>query len=257
VIRLGKKNVIIVVISLFCLSCGLEDVPYMDYILESYKRDNTYASIQLPSSSYAGYSSASYFTHFEIFYRIYISDEPLSGEINSSPLRRQINNSLDSDYQGLYYITDKTSTSANPSNLESVFSSRKYFKLTLQEDDIDNVLGSGSLGNTLEISFPPNTGYNPVLTLAGNTYTLQRAVSGPSITFNPEPNRNFLNHSELYDNANARDDINADVAALNKANATPSYTYVSMYIFAIGKDYISTIYSQPTHINIFRLPDAY
>jgi hypothetical protein len=216
--------------------------------------DCTYARIQLPSSSYTGYSSASYFDHFEIFYRIYISGLGVSGEINTSALRRQINNSLDSDFQGLYYITDKTSTSANPSNLETVFTNRRYSKLDLKDSDIDNVLGRGSLGNTLEIFFTYENGKLPVLTLNGVSYTLQRAESRPGLIFTPQPDRLFLNHPELYNTVNVTDAINADVAIPN-ASDNPRYTYVSMYIFAIGKDYISTIYSQPTHINIFRLPE--
>jgi len=260
VIRIiGKRNVIVLLISLFCLlSCGLEDIPYLDFIPDSTMTDNTSARILLPSSSFEGYSSVSYFTHFEIFYRIYISSHPESGIINTSALRSQINSSLNSDFQGLYYLTDKTSTSANPSNLDTVFNNRNYFRLTLEGADIDTVLGNGSLGKTLEISFSGPNGVRPVLILNGASYTLQRAVEGPRFSFTPQPNRNFLNHEDLYNNANVINEINADVAVPNpNTPPTPRYTYTSMYIFAIGKDYLSTIYSQPTHINIFRLPEAF
>jgi len=154
-------------------------------------------------------------------------------------------------------MTDKTNTSAIPTNLDTTFSNRRYFKLTLEEANIDSVFGRGSLGQTLEIRFSPINGELPILTLNGGTpYTLRRAISGPSLNFNPRPeNRYFLNHNDLNNTANATNDINADVATNTPTN--PAFTYVSMYIFAIGKDYLSTIYSQPTHIGIFRLAEAF
>jgi len=248
----------------------------MDYIPDSYMKDYTYASIKLPSSSDDGYSNNEYFTHFEIYYRIYISAVPPSGSglINTSTLMSNVNSALNSDYQGLLYLTNKTSTSSNPSNLETTFSNRKYFKLTLKEDNIDSVLSTDppsgrpdSRGKILEIDFYHTISGDviPVLTLStppgiipivSNTYTLQRATSGPGLNFTPKPNRDFFNHSELYDDNNVSKLINEDVAAPNAGiPATPRYTYVSMYIFAVGRHYITTIYSQPTHINIFCLPD--
>jgi len=252
---------VLISFSLFCLlSCGLEDIPYLDYIDDTLLKitDNTSASIQLPSSSAEGYGTPNYFVNFMIYYRIYISNAPESGEINTSDLRSRINSSLNSDFSSLYNLTDKTSTSANPSNLESTFNGRKYFKLVLEGSDIDNVLGSGSLGRTLDIQFLPINGEKPVLILNGVSYTLQRAVSGPSLEFNPVPdNRYFLNHPDLYNTENVKDNINADVATSTQTDIR--YTYVSMYIFAVGKnpESFTTIYSQPTHINIFRLAEAY
>jgi len=244
--------------SVLCLlSCGLEEVLYLDYVEDGIINDNTSARIQLPSGSAEGYSS--YFANFAIFYRIYISGAPVSGEINTSELRNRINSNLNSDFNGLYSLTNKTSTSANPSNLENTFYNRKFFKLAIEEAVIDTVLGSGSLGKTLDIRFSPVNGEKPVLTLNGVSYTLRRAVSGPSLEFRPVPeDRYFFNHSDLNNTANVTNEINADVAAPNNNTPpTPRYTYVSMYIFAIGKDYITTIYSQPTHIGIFRLADAF
>jgi hypothetical protein len=246
----------LVVSIFFLLSCGLEAFYYIDYIPEGTMTDNTLARVQLPSSSAEGYSS--YFTNFVIYYRIYISGNAFPGIINTSDLRRQVNSSLDSDFQGMYSLTDITSTSVNTSNLENTFITRKYFRLTLEEESIDNILNSGSLGKTLEIRFSPVNGVRPVLTLNDNSYTLRRAISGPGLNFNPVPdNRYFLNHPDLYNTANVTNEINADVAT-NSSNSTDlKYTYVSMYIFAIGKEYLTTIYSQPTHIGIFRLPEAF
>jgi len=255
---MGKANIIVLIISLFFLhSCGLEDYLYIDYVPDGTITDVTSATVWLPSSSAEGYSK--YFSNFAIFYRIYISGQPESGEINTSILRSQINSSLNSDFSGLYNLTDKTSTSANPSNLETTFTARRYFKLTLEEDSIDRVLNSGSLGKTLDIRFSGVSGERAILMLNGVPYTLRRAVSGPSVEFRPKPeDRYFLNHPDLYDSANVTNEINADVVVPNSNTpSTPRYTYVSMYIFAIGKDYITTIYSQPTHLGIFRLAEAF
>jgi len=244
------------ILSVFCLlSCGLEEYLYIDYIPDGTITDVTSARLQLPSSSAEGYN---YFSRFIIYYRIYISGEGMSGEITSSTLRNQINSSLNSDFVSLYNLTDKTSTSANPSNLDTTFDNRKYFKLTLEEGNIDSVLGSGALGKSLEIQFFPNIGFKPVLVLGGNTYTLRRAVSGPGTVFYPQPeDRYFLNHPDLYNIENVRNDINADVATNTQTSTEMRYTYVSMYIFAMGQDFITTIYSQPTHIGIFRLAEAF
>jgi hypothetical protein len=238
------------------LSCGLESFYYIDYIPEGTMSDPTYAEIQLPSSSTEGYSS--YFINFAIFYRIYISGEALSGLINTSSLRNQVNSALNSDYQSLYSLTDITSTTVNTQNLENAFFIRKYFKLVLEGENIGNVLGRNSLGKTLKISFDPRSGVTPVLIIDDIPYTLQRAVSGQNILFSPVPdNRYFMNHPDLYNNANVTNEINADVAANTRTSPELRYTYVSMYIAAIGGEFITSIFIQPTHIGIFRLPEAF
>jgi len=253
---MGKKAVTgvgVFLLSLMCLlSCGLESFYYLDYIPEGTITDNTSAVIQLPPISAEGYSN--YFINFTIFYRIYISGEGLSGTINTSTLRNLINSALNSDFQSLYSLTDITSTTVNTSNLENTFFNRRYFKLVLEEEDIGKVLGRDSLGKTLGIRFPGNE--IPTLILDGVSYTLKRANSGQNIIFSPEPeNRYFLNHSDLNNPAYVTNEINADVAA-NTRTTPVRYTYVSMYIAAIGGEFITTIFSQPTHIGIFRLPEA-
>jgi len=259
-----KSFVFICIISLTCLlSCGLEAFYYIDYIPQGEYLD-TSATINLPSSSTEGYN---YFDNFIIFYRIYLSDVYMdTGNYltsdSSGDLRSQISPALNSNYNSIYPSTDITSTSVITSNLENRFYSWGYFLLTLEGADIENVLGSRSLGGRLEIYFPPND--NPTLRLGETSYILQRAVSGRDtsgkfIEFNPEPtNRYFLNHSDLFDPAKAppnATDINADVATNSRID-TPRYTYVSMYIAAKGKSSEmppSDIYSQPTFIGIFRL----
>lgn len=233
------------------LSCGLEAFYYIDYIPQGDYGDTT-ASIQLPSSSSDGYGS--YFTHFLVFYRIYLSADfiiPGVQLMDNSTERAMINSALNSDYNGLLSLTDITSTSVSTSNLENTFTNRKYFVLTLDGADINSVLAGQSLGKRLDIAFPPNNGEQPTMVLNGVSYILQRNKEN---LIDPRPNRNFLNHPDLYDAANVTTEHNADVAGNTKTNL--QYTYVSMYIAAKGKSLEMPprdIYSQPTFIGIFRL----
>jgi len=267
-----KKHCVVLLvcfISLSCLlSCGLEAFYYIDYIPNSVMDTTVRATINLPSSSSEGYSN--YFTHFIIFYRIYISTIQETALIASTTtnnvLNTSLNSSLNSDFNSLYNSTDKTSTNPSTANLENTFLNRKFFQLELESYNITSILGSGSLGKTLEIAFPPNSGMRPTLILNGNSYVLQR-VKGDDVLgippFYQKPNdRYFLNYPELNDTANATSTINADVAAANSnANADTDvrYTYVSMYIAATGKSFElppRNIYSQPTFIGVFRLAES-
>jgi len=263
-----KKTCVVVLVSffsLFCLlSCGLEAFYYIGDIPYSEMDTNVRAVINLPSSSDEGYN---YFEHFIIFYRIYISDindlALIASTKTNDIFNTSLNMALTSDFTNLYSYTDKTTTDVSTANLENTFLNRKYFQLELEDVNITSVLGEGSLGKTLEIVFQPNAGEKPTLRLNGNSYTLQR-VRGDSILgitpFQPKPNqRYFLNYPELCDNANATLKINADVAGNNKTGAAQYYTYVSMYIAAMGKSLElppQDIYSQPTFIGVFRLAES-
>jgi hypothetical protein len=255
-------------LSLFCLlSCGLEAFYYIDYIPNSDMQDTTLATIRLPSSSDEGYSTDAakkIFDHFIIFYRIYISDIPTDALIASTKTNDiliNLNNwALNSDYAYLYSFTDKTSTTVSTANLENTFLYRKYFKLELENAEIIRVLGSGSLGTTITISFPLNTGIRPTLNMNGASYILLRdpLSIGPNAS-SIMRGRNFLNHPELYNPNNAIPEVNADVAKDSRTSADFRYTYVSMYIAAVGKSLElppRNIYSQPTFIGVFRLAES-
>jgi len=243
------------------LSCGLEAFYYIDNIPQG-RYDMSSATVNLPSSSVEGYGT--YFKNFIIFYRIYTSDTIVNTGMHltgsgTNNERNTINATLNSDYNGFYSLTDITSTSFNPSSsLENTFDSRNYFKLTLEEADVDNLLGSRALGGTLVVFFDTRNGIQPTLNLNGTPYVLQRATDGPSRMFAPEPDRRFLNSPGLYDSEKAyprTQDINADVAA---GNGDIRYTYVSMYIAAKGTSLEmppQNIYSQPTFLGIFRLTE--
>jgi hypothetical protein len=256
----GVIRIIICLLALGGLiSCGLESFYYIDYIPASNYIYETRSTVQLPSSRTDGYGDEQYFTHFVIFYRIYLSDNNPTGRLNDSVVvMNSINNTLTNDYNWSIPYTDITSTTVNTSNLETTFYNRRYYKLELQSVNIDNVLDRNVLGSTLEIRFRDNTGEVPVLSVGGNSYILQRANNAPGILFSPRPtnSRAFLNHPELCDVTNATIDLNADVATNTRGEIR--YTYVSMYIIAVGRSYEippSTIYSQPTFLGIFKLPE--
>jgi hypothetical protein len=271
------------------LSCGLEGVAFIAYIPpQNVDYRDTDTSILLPALSSSDDVEGAEFDNFIIFYRLYISDKIISTGrqlegYGTNDGRTAINSTLNSDYNGLYSLTDITSTSVNTSNLESTFSNRRYCLLTLADAgmnsvNINNVLGSGSLGKRVYIAFPPNPGIEsrPTLTVYDPfvyddpydpaydqpIYFLQRAVENqnlnPPLNFRPQPNRDFLNHGELYNTANVTNELNADVATNSAADV--QYTYVSMYIAARGTSLVDmpprTIYSQPTFIGIFRLAAA-
>jgi len=260
-VKYGAVTLICVLSLCGLLSCGLEEFYYIDYIPQGdYTLSN--AVINLPSRGYEGYTA--YFENFIIFYRIYISGgtQVQTGDNlrTNSTDRSAINTALNSHYTYFSSFTDITSTAPNTSNLETTFGSRGYYVLNLENNNINNVLGSGSLGSRLEIAFPPNPGQEPTLTINnGDPHKLRRARAAPagqsSVIFSPRPNWNLLNSSVLYNNDNITLG-NTDTEAYSVD--TPRYTYISMYIAAKGSGGMPPlpIFSQPTFIGIFRLADS-
>jgi len=245
-----KKRILNLLIYGVCLSagvffttCGLEEYYYLPQVPEIFIRTvfNTSAIVTLPSLS--GYYYAQY---YKIFYRIYISDFNTSS--NETSLFNNISPSLASDYNVIWPNTDPTSTTAGtPAN--TLFTNRNYFELELYQEDINNILSTN--GGNITISFPTTQGGYPALTINNSAYRLYRAKNLVS----PKPDKFFRNSSELSDPNNATSNINADVAG--RTGLSQSYAYVSMYVVAVGLNpaAFTPIYSKPTHISVFRLPD--
>jgi hypothetical protein len=245
---------------LFCIlaagvfsTCGMEDYIYL-YPVQEGNIDvhlDEGATVRLPSSVS---SEALYFTQFAIFYRIYVSGIPTSAAITSPELMRTISTALYNDYSGIYPSTSNNvaSTSVNTS-IGSLFSGRRYYELALEGAGIESVLDDNSQGQVLTLDF--SSQQKPTLTLGtGSPYVLWRSTGSGS--FNPQPDRYFMNTSELNASVNANTTVNADVADQSGISGT-RYAYVSMYIVKVGRDSgtLSNIYSSPTFIGIFRLPD--
>jgi hypothetical protein len=235
-------------------SCGIEDYIYLYPVQDGNinVRLTEYASIRLPSADLA---DNLYFTNFAIFYRIYVSDILISALITPGEQMRTINTTLYSDFNSIYpsSSSNSSSTSVNTS-VGSLFSTRRYYELELEGANIESVLDSGALGLEMSIDFPSQINIKPSLTIGGVSYILWRSTGND--TFNPVPDRYFINSDELNRTENAVSTVNGDV--VDKAGISGKrYAYVSMYIAKIGRDTntLATIYSSPTFIGIFKLPD--
>jgi hypothetical protein len=249
--------VVLLLLLFLCSTCGIDEYLYLDPP-ELFDVRADQATVFLPSQS------SSNFLHYTVYYRIYISDILISGTPTESQLT-DINALLYGDYSAFKRYTENENLMP-PSTL---FTGRYYFKLELEPpSNIDNVLSSVG-GGLLAFDFPePDPDPNktiPFLTFGPSpSYNLYRSNYG----FNPLPPstspqyRLFQNTSDLNNSANSfqHDPAkNADVA--NKEGMSSSspfrYTYVSLYIMAEGRDdHYSPIYSRPTRIGVFRLPDV-
>jgi hypothetical protein len=226
--RFFKSSLLILAgLTVSFISCGIDDYIVLEQVTQSdvtVVLGNSRVTVRLPSQS-------TYFRNYEIYYRIYASGIPISGTIAESQLSG-INSTLASDYNAIKpYTNPDTNTTTN---VGSVLTGRRYYTL-------DNSIPS----NGFSIDFAlTETITEPVL----NSQPLRRN----STLTNPQPNRSFLNHADLYSAGNVN--LNGDVQT--SSTGTPMYTYVCMYIVATGVDNnYSTIYSKPTFIGVFMLPD--
>jgi hypothetical protein len=239
----------------FCLTClvtacGIEDYPYLVPISQSSitRELNSRVQITMPAGS-----PGSSFTHFTVFYRIYVGETE-----ELSPSRENIsaiNTVLYNDYTAIEPYIDNTTMGS--STIASVFSGRKYQTLMLENNDIDAVLSNSVLGTTVVFDFSQNPGDVPVLTVNGNPYTLLR--SNGNGTFNPRPaSRYFINSPELYSPDSLNDNVNADVANKSNFSGSARHTYICMYIVATGLNTqtFTQIFSTPAFAGILRLPNA-
>jgi len=133
-----------------------------------------------------------------------------------------------------------------------LFKNRNYFQLELDGVSISNLLTTN--GGIVNISFPTVQGGYPVMSVNnGPEFRLYRSKA----LISPQPDRDkyFRNREELSKPENAVSNINADVAG--RTGLSQRYAYVSMYIVAegINQAAFTSIYSKPTHISVFRLPE--
>jgi hypothetical protein len=244
-------------------SCGIETYRYLDHVASGITMQlNTTAYVRLPAEPY-------YFRYFIIYYRIYISDLPVDGV--DTGLLQQINSALYTDYNFFQPYTNTESTVA-PTNMGSIFSGRKYFALELDLENgsmnntMDNVL-SITGGGTITLDFAANTQYKPSLIVGDirvppaqpyRRYQLARHRSNANYPYND--NFSFVNSEDINNGdliSSDSSNINQDVQRSAQSIVGPKYTYVSMYIVAHGLDdsNFTNIYSIPTFIGIFRLPN--
>ena len=239
-------------ICFFLLTCGIEDYPYIYPIPTGNitQEMNSLASVVIPNSNLGNM----YFTHFAIFYRIYISDfyesSPSEGNLTT------INSVLNSDFNRVQPFIGNDSMGS--SAIASLFSGMRYHTLELEDANINSVLSTQAFNRTLTIDFPQRPGSIPFLSLGTTQYNLLRSDWESTSEVLPD-NRYFINSPELRNPSNISDaHINVDITDNPSAVAEKRHTYVSMYIVALGFDpqtYVQ-LYSTPVFVGVLRLPDA-
>jgi hypothetical protein len=246
------KTVIIVLICFFVFSCGLDEYYYLPQVPQDSitTNQNTEAILTIPSLT------QSYATKYAIYYRIYISGQIVDSFQTSSPFLSNINQDLERDFSTIFQTAADPTNTSSITSVNSLFINRGYFELELDGADAANIFSTG--GGTFRFRFPTATFDSPVLIVnedEGQKYPLRRCSTD---LISPEPDMFFRNTAELNDPAKATLNINADVAS-RTGLALPRYAYVSMYILAVGLNPVdfTPIYSKPTHICIFKLPDAF
>jgi len=236
----------------FFTGCGLEEYYYLPQVPQTSitMSMNTNATIKLPSIT------ALYARNYTIFYRIYISG--FSTESSDVSQYTSISSNLTSDYNSILPSTDPANTSANTSILNT-FKNRNYFELGFDNEDSAKLLPAE--GGTLTIRFPTQDGDYPVasLDILNNNEEFRLCRSSELLSSQPRlptgrPDLFFRNTPELSSFTNAISTVNADVAG---RSGVQNHAYVSMYIVAEGYDNVNftSIYSKPTHIGVFKLPN--
>ena len=257
------RKLLVIIVCLLLTTCGIFEYYYLPQVPEaSVEESDQYGAI-----IYLGQMAFSYATGYIIFYRIYVSSEDVSGRINTPELRSQISSSLASDYNFFVRFIDPADTASILR--QNTFLDRFFFEVEFRNSSAANVnFLSGSAFSTpkyLYLEFPTSLD-RPTARLENdkdpvshdnNPVYLHRNLQR-MLAFSPEPDGDlyFRNRPELNDPANVTTTKNRDVTG--QVNTTPRFSYVSLYIAAKGSnpDDFSAIYSKPTHIGIFRLPDA-
>jgi hypothetical protein len=236
------------------VSCGIEMYKYLDPVDPGIPMLlNTRAYITLPGTQ------PNYFRYFIIYYRIYISAIPV--DVVDTGALAQINPALHTDYSYFYSYTNSQSTVA-PTAMGATFTGRKYFPLELENASIETVLGSGVRVITLDFADPQS---KPSLIMGDlrdpSTTPARYQLSRNTRENNPYANGyHFVNSDYVNNDAYISSDssrVNQDVQSNSQSISGRKYTYASMYILAHGLDdsNFTNIYSIPTFIGIFRLPD--
>jgi hypothetical protein len=220
-------------------SCGIDDEPYLSPVGPSgvVVIANTAARIRGLSTS----GEADYSPSYLLYYKIYISASSETGAI-SPEMMNNINSTLNSDYRGILPYTSLNTSSVQVFT-PTVFSNRNFYPVVV---DSEETLPSST--SEININFNDSV---PSLTLTagGAAQTLKRSNGGGSFTPLPENDRSFVNFDEL------RDTQNRDVAQGSGGN----YSYCAVYIIkrGINPNTLTAIYSAPTFVSVFRLPERY
>jgi len=249
-----KNLVLLLTVFLACnglITCGIDEYYYLPQVSEGGIRINlnTEAVIELEPITPPGTGEYYYAVSYTIFYRIYTSNFLTSSSTDIA----QISPILVSDYNFFSQYTNPTNTTSVTSL--NTFRSRNYYELEFEGTDKVSILPKS--GGTFRIRFPTSLWGEPTATLStlndGQEYKLLR--SSQLISPQPRDDLLFRNTPELRSYENINDNINADVAG---RTGEMQYSYVSMYIVASGvnPNNFTQIFSKPTHVSLFKLPDT-
>jgi hypothetical protein len=216
------------------------------------------------------------FTNFVIFYRIYTSDLYISSTgIRDTGLDEgtgtfvRINPTLDQNFRRINPLIDNEDRIGE--NMHNLFTSMNFHYLRFQHPYslaiVPTPLGRSFFALPPEhrmIEFNFDSGAIPSMTVspgAGPPYEAQfnllRANTQGGIDFSLEPpDGRFLNSLALRDRAFIADtNINRDV--VDFPNRVLDYTYAAIFIAAVGMSQttFANVYSTPSMIHVFRLPD--
>jgi len=244
------RTLVIITLCYFFTTCGIEDLYYLPQVPESGINTtfNTSAVMTIPTNLLNSVDY-SYATGYAIYYRIYFSN------IDDDNINENIENTnynylgLSTDYKYLYPYTNSSDTTSIMSS--NVFSSKGYYELELENNDISTFLKNGG---TFDIQFPIiYRGDKPSIEYNKNGIKFNLLRSDDRGGFNPRPDKYFLNSDDLKKPEYANSTFNADVWLNSSSNN--NIAYVSMYIVAVGTNptNFQKIFGRPTHIGIFKL----
>ncbi|GMO42799.1 MAG: hypothetical protein Ta2B_23140 [Termitinemataceae bacterium] len=222
-----KKRFCLLIFFVLLFSCGIEDYKYLEPVTDIVSEFTSRATIRPPNSGDTyiidfpndAYPKISSTALFQK-YTIYYKiykSDHLSMNVNTEEEYKLVNDTLSTDYKTLLPYTDINNN--NTSSIDSLFTNRRFYPIYYD--------GSGNLLRT------NNNG-----------------------AFKLEPDGYFINTYEIRTTEPSQV-VNWDVTE-NGANAK-TYTYAIMYIVAVDFDpqTLTPIYSSPSFINIFMLPDPF
>jgi len=254
-----RKKILLIFLTFIFLSCGIPEYLYIPQLMTSYIElsDTTAATIILPSSGSSSINDLSYALGYLIYYRIYISDIDITSTIYQSDMSR-ISQTLLNDYNSLRNYSDP---SIHTSVLgTTTFRNMNYYELEIENQSLGRLLEKSSDNKIIYIYFDNFPGVHPFLSLDNIQYRLLRSKGGGGFQneFTPLPeNRFFFSSNDLnsYQNYNSATGTNLDVSV---RSGVSSHAYTSMYIVAFGTDESFTrVFSKPTHIGVFKLPNDF
>ena len=231
------------------VSCGIYDYPYINPVPEgNISRDtNTRIIIRIGNDNVDN----PYFTHFIIFYRIYISDAAGRTVINSSDTSamRAINPSLENHHIRINSISGGQNVGGGAA-YDLLIRTLRFSVLSLYNENIESILSDSAMGRTIEINFGHAS--NPRMSFLDNPGT-EYVLVRPHITTIPD--RYFINNpAQFLLNITDLDGDNRDVT--DNAVSTKSHSYAAMYLMAAGMNTQTfvPIYSSPVFLGVLLLP---